>query len=776
MAVTAAEHYRKKQAEVGRPMDPYEPLKRTAGNNWVHVTCAIWTPEVKFGQARALAPSEGIGLIPAARHEQVCKVCQTREGACVGCHQCHAPVHVACAHSAGYHIGFDITPVKGSRRDVVNTVTLGNECGSMTAAIWCREHAVKTIIHPMHEVVDHSGLQALQLYVRNYKQADLTLTGTVRKANLVNQSTKAIAQGPTAAVTIGNRRASTTYVNGTISSGRRGSATTEENDVQDAGRVRGDVVAESIQRRCITCDIDVSPKWWPVEQSVDRSRAEVLTNGHAMVNGDSHRPVVSNGQTSNVVEDKSSGEVMASGLLPNDAPTESCSRAVRCHQCHWRKLRQPSPIIPVEPQRVSPTIPARVREPSVSHPSELPIRPSQSPPILSRAVPHDGRSPNSPQAHTLHRSRSHSHHHTLPHERATSNRAPSSPQTIAAPVIGSTFIGWHPQGYTTSAPSSSRAPPPTVHHAASAGQSSPRAPASAPYFGPPAPSPQMHSRTSSGGESIRQQEDHVERMPAVVQSRHGTSSTGPPPPPPRTTQFHHHHHRQHSLTGSPSPSVRNGVPPMTPALHQQTPTSSQMINGTHPSHSAHPPHRSPHASGAPPHHSQPYTTQQQAMRLHQSTRSFDLDRYGSRLIDETSSTAPTFARRDDHSYREHPPHDSRTQRDEDTYRMHYHHYDPTSHDAASYSHRSSRKRDLANLDSPTSSRITSQAPTSSHRPYTPMDWSVESEPRRDHASTSRSAESRGVGPSLAAEGNTKPGDGRSTGGASASPSLKNLLS
>lgn len=90
-AVAAAEFFRRKQEEMNRPVNPREPLKRTAGNNWVHVTCAVWTPEMKFGNAKALEPSEGVGTIPSARYEQICKVCKTNEGACVPCHQCHAP-------------------------------------------------------------------------------------------------------------------------------------------------------------------------------------------------------------------------------------------------------------------------------------------------------------------------------------------------------------------------------------------------------------------------------------------------------------------------------------------------------------------------------------------------------------------------------------------------------------------------------------------------------------------------------------------------------------
>lgn len=84
----AAEQYRKRQEELNRPINPREPLKRTADNNWVHVTCAVWTPEVKFGNARALEPSEGIPSIPRARYEDACQACHATNGATIACHQC----------------------------------------------------------------------------------------------------------------------------------------------------------------------------------------------------------------------------------------------------------------------------------------------------------------------------------------------------------------------------------------------------------------------------------------------------------------------------------------------------------------------------------------------------------------------------------------------------------------------------------------------------------------------------------------------------------------
>lgn len=91
-AQSDADFFKKKQEEMNKPLNPREPLKRTANNNWVHVTCAVFTPEVKFAQANALEPSEGIPSIPSSKYDETCKVCKRSQvGACVGCHHCKAP-------------------------------------------------------------------------------------------------------------------------------------------------------------------------------------------------------------------------------------------------------------------------------------------------------------------------------------------------------------------------------------------------------------------------------------------------------------------------------------------------------------------------------------------------------------------------------------------------------------------------------------------------------------------------------------------------------------
>ncbi|KAI1263127.1 hypothetical protein F5Y18DRAFT_429599 [Xylariaceae sp. FL1019] len=318
LAVKAVELYRKRQLELNRPISPREPLKRTAANNWVHVTCAVWHNEIKFGNAKALSLSEGIQSIPRAKYDDVCKVCNQQAGACVHCHTCRAPVHVECAHKSGYTLGFEITPVKGSRRDQHNIVTIGGETGSMSAAVWCKEHSPqRTVVHRMSDpVTAQDGVpaepNALQLFVRNFKQADLALTGTVRKANLANLPGKAaVVPLPTTQ----NRRHSSATVPNAPTPALKASTI---NEFQPFGGV---MIPQSGERVCITCGADVSPRWY----SISESQEKVLPSGHQ-------------------------------GTIGDEAQRFIAQRSVQCHKCH-RDKREPVPHIIPPPPEVTPLRP-----------------------------------------------------------------------------------------------------------------------------------------------------------------------------------------------------------------------------------------------------------------------------------------------------------------------------------------------------------------------------------------------------------------------------------
>ncbi|KAH6638306.1 hypothetical protein C7974DRAFT_356588 [Boeremia exigua] len=324
----AREDYRTRQQEKGRPIVPREPLKRTADNNWVHVYCALWHAEVKFSNANRLDMVEGVGA-STLRYDQTCKLCKTSHGACVSCLQCHANFHVGCAHERGYTFGFDMTPVKATRRDTVPTVTLNGDTGTMAAAIWCKEHSPKTPVHPVNEEVEGTDMIALQLFAREFKQADLTLTGTARKANLVDQSTRITSQPVSTTV---NRRASAVTAQ---------TPTSARGRTSNAGLPIKEEPAEPSmprpERNCARCKVDASPRWWKIEDAAGDVPKQngVETNGHV------GEPSLENGQVPNGTADHPMGDVPSavkstSPRLHLDTSVAAGSSYL-CQKCHWKK-------------------------------------------------------------------------------------------------------------------------------------------------------------------------------------------------------------------------------------------------------------------------------------------------------------------------------------------------------------------------------------------------------------------------------------------------------
>ncbi|KAI4203150.1 MAG: hypothetical protein LQ350_002026 [Teloschistes chrysophthalmus] len=378
MVIQATEQYRRRQDDNGRPRSPREPFKRTSGNCWVHITCALWHPEIKFSDATSLEASEGFQSIPAAKYEQVCKLCKTNGGACVSCHQCAANFHVACAIQYGYRLGFDVTPVKGSRKDVVSTVTMGSETGNVTAVVYCREHTVKSIVHPISEAIEDSSFNALQLFAKTYKQADLSLTGTVRKAAMMNSATRSLNQ----ATVTGHRGSISAPAPISRSSRVSPAAATvksEEFD-EDGDRVvhLSDAVVEEPKKKvCSSCSRETSPKWHKIEKQtsiatkVDTQEADeappVPVDG--MVNGASnHSQEAAQSQEAAVMEDitlgangnvrsrdpspaQANGHEGSANTFEGDGSLDAAldiqeAPTYLCHKCHLMKHRNPpSPAV-----------------------------------------------------------------------------------------------------------------------------------------------------------------------------------------------------------------------------------------------------------------------------------------------------------------------------------------------------------------------------------------------------------------------------------------------
>lgn len=412
-----------RQQEKGRPLIPREPLKRTADNNWVHVYCALWHPEIKFSNAARFDMVEGIGA-PTLRYDAICKVCKTANGACASCLHCHATFHVGCARGHGYAFGFDMTPVKASRRDAVSTVTLNGDTGSMTAAIWCKEHAPKALPHPMNELVEGTDTIALQLFAREFKQADLTLTGTARKANLVDQSTRVV---PQVASTQTNRRASA--VNTQTPTSARGRPSNAGLHIKEESN---EPPAPKPERKCAQCKVEASPRWWKIEDAAQTARPPpnivdgplpingAAPNGHLLsdqntMRGDSQ---LTNGSTDHTMTDAPPVvPAMPREQLRLDTDVAIVrSSSYFCQKCHWKKengmeveeeREKPLSALPDAHQLPlrSPPIPPFVPPPppatagSWNMPNgQPPLPPNQPPPLPAW---HNG-PPNAPPGHLPH--------------------------------------------------------------------------------------------------------------------------------------------------------------------------------------------------------------------------------------------------------------------------------------------------------------------------------------------------------------------------------------
>jgi len=91
---------------------PYKggALKTTGNKNeWAHVVCALYIPEVEFKNVETMEPIL-TNKVPEERYEQCCKICEehddssySKKGACVKCSKsgCKVNFHVTCAQIKG---------------------------------------------------------------------------------------------------------------------------------------------------------------------------------------------------------------------------------------------------------------------------------------------------------------------------------------------------------------------------------------------------------------------------------------------------------------------------------------------------------------------------------------------------------------------------------------------------------------------------------------------------------------------------------------------------
>ncbi|KAJ6619944.1 hypothetical protein B0H10DRAFT_1912520 [Mycena sp. CBHHK59/15] len=157
--------------------------KPTEGQGWTHVLCSVFVPEITFTDASRLRFVEGLSTITRHRWTAKCSLCGDVQGAVIRCCDCNKEYHASCAWRHGHKFGFEIQPVKSSRRETTITTTFKGESGCMNAIISCKEHDhSKRDIYSICET-NEGGETALQVYCRAYKQAAVSQAhGLLRKA------------------------------------------------------------------------------------------------------------------------------------------------------------------------------------------------------------------------------------------------------------------------------------------------------------------------------------------------------------------------------------------------------------------------------------------------------------------------------------------------------------------------------------------------------------------------------------------------------------------
>ncbi|XP_028293342.1 protein Jade-1 [Gouania willdenowi] len=69
-----------------------------SGTKWVHVSCALWIPEVSIGNPEKMEPITNVSHIPTNRWALICCLCKEKTGACIQCSakNCRTAFHVTC--------------------------------------------------------------------------------------------------------------------------------------------------------------------------------------------------------------------------------------------------------------------------------------------------------------------------------------------------------------------------------------------------------------------------------------------------------------------------------------------------------------------------------------------------------------------------------------------------------------------------------------------------------------------------------------------------------
>lgn len=106
---------------------------------WCHVSCALWIPEVTFGNTLFLEPIQNIHKVPKSRFGLKCFICKkSKVGACLQCNKphCFRSFHITCGQKAGLYMHMESVQKSGAQGQTTVQVIKTAYCNSHAPDDW----------------------------------------------------------------------------------------------------------------------------------------------------------------------------------------------------------------------------------------------------------------------------------------------------------------------------------------------------------------------------------------------------------------------------------------------------------------------------------------------------------------------------------------------------------------------------------------------------------------------------------------------------------------
>ncbi|XP_077361122.1 protein Jade-1 isoform X2 [Festucalex cinctus] len=149
-------------------------LKPTrSGTKWVHVSCALWIPEVSIGCPEKMEPITKVSHIPASRWALSCSLCREHTGTCIQCSMpsCIVAFHVTCA----FDHGLEMRTILAENDEVrFKSFCLEHSCGGVARPEWTAElPEPRSVPYSVSERAERDQLERDKVSQRKQKLQEL---------------------------------------------------------------------------------------------------------------------------------------------------------------------------------------------------------------------------------------------------------------------------------------------------------------------------------------------------------------------------------------------------------------------------------------------------------------------------------------------------------------------------------------------------------------------------------------------------------------------------